>query len=356
VAVKAREAPQRQPHPASSAQLRGRSRPTLVYALAALGLLAVSWQAWSLTAWLIDGPHQVTVTQDTDSASWYAARILEPLAVVMFVVLAVYLVRDCRRQRRLTTDAKICAAGLLCAWMDPLINFVHPVFFWSSNFTNLTNWCGSTPLRINPVCGAMPEPILFVPMFWGGGILLYAIVANGAMRAVHHRWPTLTTGQLITGTFAVGCAFDLALETPIFLLKLQTMPGLNWSILSLGVAKFHLGEMVLASFIFTTVACLRYFRDDGGRPIPDQGLEHQTAPIATAASGFAWIGALTGIVAISILVYTFSGFYAHPYESMPAHLLNGICDTSGTSTSRYGPCPGDPEYHPPIRHLPSSRQ
>src|SRR6266567_3353775 len=99
-----------------------------VHYLAALGLLFLFWQGWTYTAWLADHPHQITQFRDRNSASWYAARAYEVLFTLVAIVVLVYLVRLCRRERRLAFDAKLAIALAACIWTDPGVNFIQPTW------------------------------------------------------------------------------------------------------------------------------------------------------------------------------------------------------------------------------------
>jgi hypothetical protein len=68
--------------------------------------------AWTVIAWLADGPFQVTEFRDRNSASWYTARVVEGLTVLGSVLVIIYLVRGCRRVHRvLTFDLMFCLVG-----------------------------------------------------------------------------------------------------------------------------------------------------------------------------------------------------------------------------------------------------
>jgi hypothetical protein len=184
-------------------------RPAQYFAV--LGGLAVIWQLWTYAAWLAAGPRAITEFRDSDSVSWYAARAIEPLVVIMALAVVICVVRASLRERRVTIDAQICIAGLLCLWVDPLPNLYQPIFSYTSNFTNLNAWCGHMPLVVNPVCGGMPEPVLFSGGMYLGGVLLAAMALDTGMRVVTERRPGLSNARLIAWTFVGGLAMYLVL-------------------------------------------------------------------------------------------------------------------------------------------------
>ena len=79
--------------------------PVHYLALASVPLLA--YQFWTLVAWLADGPVPVNQYRESGSTSWYAARIIEVGLILVALVMIAGIVRDCRKQRRLSFDAML---------------------------------------------------------------------------------------------------------------------------------------------------------------------------------------------------------------------------------------------------------
>src|ERR1700722_1271763 len=114
--------------------------PAQYLALTAMPLLA--YQAWTLVAWLAAGPHQITAYRSYGSFGWYAARAIELARALAVVAILARLVRQCRTQRRLTFDAMLFIGLLLTVFWDTIVNFVEPLWFYSSNWLNLNDWYG----------------------------------------------------------------------------------------------------------------------------------------------------------------------------------------------------------------------
>ncbi|MGH9035566.1 MAG: spirocyclase AveC family protein [Acidimicrobiia bacterium] len=326
--------------------------------LAAVGVVFLAWQAWTLVAWLADGPQAVTQFRDPDHYSWKAARVYEGLAAVMAVGVLTYLVRSCRREGRLTLDAKICIGGAASLWLDPLANGVAPIFFYNSNWVNLATWAGHTPFVINPDAGRMAHPVLFLGLVYTFGLLVFAMIINAMMRAMRRRWPGLSTARMFGLAALGGIAVDIAFEVPMYLLRLWAYPGAPDELAIFGgrAVKFPLIEILGAAMIFMSVALLRWNRDDRGRALVERGLGPMSPRRAGWVSVLAVIGLFNTLFLVGDSAEMVVGFYSDPYHpGMPAHLVNDLCDAPGVEGTRYGPCPGSPGFRLPVRDMPGPK-
>src|SRR5262245_38499892 len=87
-------------------------RWTWAHALALVAAPIMVLNAWTVIAWLADGPASVTEFRDPNSANWYVARVVEGLAVVGSILVLIHLVRGCRRAGKvLTFDVMFCVVG-----------------------------------------------------------------------------------------------------------------------------------------------------------------------------------------------------------------------------------------------------
>ena len=156
-----------------------------------------------MTAWLADGPRQVTEFRDRTSASWYAAHAVEAAMLVVAVALIVHLVRDVRRQGRLLTfDVMFCLCGATLWWADEALNFWVPAFLPSSNFVNMNNPLGHMPGMINPDIGRAPDPLLFTIPLESAGMLLGVWLLCWLAGRIRQRRPQISTAKLLLVLFA----------------------------------------------------------------------------------------------------------------------------------------------------------
>ncbi|HVW34338.1 MAG TPA: spirocyclase AveC family protein [Acidimicrobiia bacterium] len=325
---------------------RPRRPAPLVPVLAVAGAGCVALQLGVYTAWLAAGPRQVTEYRDPASASWYAARFFEAVIVVVAVGMLVHVVRCCRRERRLTFDAMLCLAGAAAYWIDPIDNWLQPLFMYSSNWVNLSNWSGHVPLVVNPDAGRMPEPVLFIGLSYAFGFPLFIMVINAAMARLRRRWPNLGPATLVGLAVLAGAAVDVAFELPMFLLRTWAYPGTpDAGLFPHRATKFPLVEIVVAGVVFGGLAALRFFRDDRGRTVLERRAGALPGRWRAPATALALVAVTNGAFLTAGMVEMAVGLYAAPYRPMPAHLVNGLC---GPGT-RYGACPGSPGYRLPLR-------
>lgn len=322
--------------------------------LAVLGVVFLFWQGWTIVSWLADGPQQVTEFRDRDSASWVAARVYEGIMILMAIAVSTYVIRGCIRERRLTLDGKIVIAGGLTWWLDSFTNVLQPLFFYSSNWLNVANWCGHMPFVVNPDCGRLPQPFFIFGMYLFG-VLLFAMIMCSIMRKARERWPGISTAKLIGLVFILGVLMDISFEIPMYLLKLWAYPGSPNELAIMGdkATKFPAIEIVMAGIGFAAFAAIRFFKDDAGRSVVERGLDHLPSRRRSLVSLVALVGVLNGVWIAATGAQALVGFYADPYKRMPAHLVNDMCDAPGITGTRYGPCP-EQGTRAPIRKLPGS--
>jgi hypothetical protein len=307
--------------------------------------------AWTVIAWLADGPSQVTEFRARDSVTWYTARVVEGLTVLGSILVIIYLVRGCRRAHRvLTFDVMFCLAGATIFWADFGLNFFQPVFVASSNFVNLSNTCGHMPFVVNPDCGRAADPILFFLM----ETFLFPACAIGVSKLAGRAWsrfPEISITKLFGLVLAMGMALALV-EIPIVALGMWTYTGPRWMSFSPGHGTQYSVFVWIESGLFLgLVSALYFFRNDRGETLVERGLEHHTPPRRKAITMMALYACIQliswgpGTIPMAAL-----SFYQDGWAKLPPYLVNDVCDAPGVKGTRYGPCPGSPGYRMPGRH------
>jgi len=335
-----------------------RSRWRWQQLLAGVGVLFLVWETWTLVSWLGQNPHQVTEFRDKDSATWILARVYEFGMIAVSAGLLAFVVRQCRRARTVTFDAQLLVAGLLAYWLDPAENFFQPIFLYSSQWTNVSSWCSQMPFVVNPDCGRLPEPYLFLTLTYSFGTLVCAIGGGWLLRAVRARRPHLSTPAVLVLVGIFGVLFDLALEYPMVATHLWNYAGFpdSFSLFS-GSVKYPVIVMIAAFVFWGGLTAVRNLKNDRGETIFEQGLDHIRSPRWRRALGFlSLVGFFQLLILTADAICMLGGPFSSPYRDYPAHVVNGLCDTAdGVVTgTRYGPCPGTPGYRMPIRSLPGT--
>jgi hypothetical protein len=309
------------------------------------------WNAWTVIAWLAEGPSQVTEFRDRDSLSWYAARVFEGVAILGSILVIIHLVRGCRRAHRvLTFEVMFCLAGATLFWADYGINFFQPVFVVSSNFVNLNNTCGHMPFVVNPDCGRAPDPILFFFLLETFLLLACAIGVSKLVGCARNRWPGISTAKLFVLVLSMGMGIALV-EILILALGLWTYTGPRWMSLSPGHGtQWHVFVWLETGLFFGFLTALYAFRDDKGQTLVERGLEHHTPRKRKAITMMALYACVQLVIwGPGTIPLAAVSFYQDGWAKQPAHLVNDVCDAPGLEGTRYGPCPGSPGYRMPGR-------
>jgi hypothetical protein len=336
-----------------SATPRPAKRWSWAHLLAAIGAPILVWNAWTVIAWLADGPSAVTAFRDRDSVTWYAARAIETVVVLASTFALVRLVRGCRRAGRvLTFDVMFCLVGATWFWNDFGMNIFQPVFVASSNFVNVNNPCGHIPFIVNPDCGRAPHPILFFFLTETFLVLLFAVGVSKLLSRARARWPGMSTTRQFGMVLGMGFALALT-EIPIVALGVWTYAGPRWMSFSLGHGTQYSPIIWLQTgLLFGLVGALYAFRNDKGQTIVERGLEAYSPRTRTTITMLALYGAaqfliwVPGTMPMVALSFFQDGWSRH----LPAHLVNDVCDVQGTEGTRYGLCPGSPGNRMPGRH------
>jgi Spirocyclase AveC-like len=314
-------------------------------ALAAVPLLA--YQAWTLVSWLASGPHEVTAYQQTASASYEAAWVIQIALIIGVSTLVVLLVRQCRRERRLTFDAVLFIALATTVFWDTVVNFVQPVWFYSTNWVNLNAWWGHAPFILNRDAGQVPFPVLALGLTYPFFVLNARILCR-IMRAAENRWPGISKVRLILVCLGPALLIGALYSMSNVLTHLWDGPGMPFPILH-GSHYWSTGEFLYIGIWSTTIASLRYFTDDHGRTLTERAPAHYGQRRRTTVRVLATIAFCNLSVIVWSAPLIFTGLYAKPYPTLPRSLSNVACNTPGTTGSHYGPCPGSPGYALKVR-------
>jgi hypothetical protein len=314
-------------------------------ALAAIPLLG--YQIWTLIPWSLSGPHQVLDHRSVGSASWDAAWAIQIALSVIVVGIGVRLWREYRRERRLTFDAMLFIGLLLTVFWDTVVNFVQPLWFYSTNWINLNDWWGHAPLVVSPAAGHGPFPVwalvVLYPCF-----LAECWLTSSILRAARRRWPAISPARLVIVAFVMACSIGACLSMIMILPHLWGGAGMGVSILG-GDYRWPVAEFLYIGFWSTTLVSLRFFVDGRGHRLTERGLDHLRPTTRTTVRLLATIAFCNLSVIVWSLPVLLTGFYARPYPNYPQHLSNVVCDTPALpAATAYGPCPGTAGFRIPL--------
>src|SRR6266404_3027247 len=129
-------------------------RATPVKWWAAIGASVLAVQAYTLTHWVVSGQATPTPTGSTAVPTWMlvSIRTFEAFSVVMAIAFAYFFLwRPWRREHRLTLDGMFMIIFLQMYFLqDPIYNYFHNSFSYSSVTVNLGSWTSSIPGWTSP--------------------------------------------------------------------------------------------------------------------------------------------------------------------------------------------------------------
>jgi hypothetical protein len=236
---------------------------------------------------------------------------------------------------------------LLTVFWDTVVNFVQPLWFYSTNWINLNDWWGHAPLVVSPAAGHGPFPVwalvVLYPCF-----LAECWLTSSILRAAQRRWPAISPARLVIVAFVMACSIGACLSMIMILPHLWGGAGMGVSILG-GDYRWPVAEFLYIGFWSTTLVSLRFFVDGRGHRLTERGLDHLRPTTRTTVRLLATIAFCNLSVIVWSLPVLLTGFYARPYPNYPQHLSNVVCDTPALpAATAYGPCPGTAGFRIPL--------
>lgn len=306
---------------------------------AAFGALVVVLQTFVYTSWIVSGDARPTPT----GADMVPDRV--KVTVVLFQVaccgLALFAVwsavRGCRRERRMTLDARIMI-GFVSLWFtDTIANFFRPQLFFNSYAINFGSWNEHIPFWQTPDGGRMPAGVLWeLPI--GFGILFVAILGDRFMVWMKAWWQNATGWQAFIALWVVLFISFAVLEIlmvrgeiyaePAAVRGLSLWAGTRW--------QFPLPEPFFFALTLTAVAWLRHTRDRHDVTVVERGASITTHWMRSLMRTLAVVGFVNAAMVIGYAVPVVAlSFHHGDTPNYPSYLHNGIC---GQATPRA--CPG----------------
>jgi hypothetical protein len=310
-----------------------------VWFWAAIGVLVLVVQSSVWVRFLIAGPHELVRFREVGSAGWIWAKIFEGSLCVILVVTVGLTVRGALRARRVTTNAMLLIGFASMLWLDPMLNYLRPGFYFSTNLVNVESWVRFIPGQVAPFSELTPVPYLWVGATYLGFHLPVVLLNVAVMRRVAARHPSARLPVLMVPAFAVSLVTDLGLEG--FALRTGTFayPAAvhDWSLWGGKTYQFPLVEMLAAPLFWVTVAALKYVGDrDGVLPV------HRGVERVDRYAGVMRVLAVIGVVNVVFLLLPLGlpqlgVILSDPFpEGYPPVLSGGWCGDHGEP---YGPCP-----------------
>ena len=318
------------------------SRPVVWWAC--IGVLFFALQLYVWIAWVTSDLFTPTLVGDSAVPTFVVgfARFWELVAVLLGLGALGLIIKSYVKDARLSALAVFIAAWGTTIWQDPFINFLRPMFSYSSVFFNYGSWAPFIPGWISPNASAMPEPLFMLVGMYTVFCVFFSLCVCWTMRWAKNRWPTIGVLQLILVGCLAGVIYDLILE--FFWLRMQLYSYIGAiheaTLFADNIWQMPLYNHLVWGFLGIGVAgSLFYFRDDKGHMFAERGAETFTSKTGNA---FMRIFAVGGFINVSFLTYSviiaISVLWNDPYpETSPSWLINGLCGPNSAYVEV--PCP-----------------
>ena len=254
-------------------------RMRAIHIWSAIGGLWMLLMVYVFASWLASGNAHSTLTGITpvpESIRINAIFWQVFLGAISAALFYMFVVREWQRERRLSLNGMLWFAAQAIWWQDALQNYFSPVFSYNSILVNWGSWNASVPGWMSPNGEKMPSPVLLYlgmyPAFFCGAVVLIVSL----MKRAKHRWPDLSTAQLIVSMYVLLGIFAVIAESLWLRAGLYTYTGVYspitwWADQSYKVPVTQV--FFLDAAVLTGLACLIYFRDDRGETFVEKGVQ-----------------------------------------------------------------------------------
>jgi hypothetical protein len=304
-----------------------RTRVTPARIWAGLGVVFLAVQAWVLGRWILGAGVHVTFDRNADISVGRAAAVwgVQGLVAAAVIVAVVVLVRQCRRARRLTFDAAITIGFTLSAWVDPLLIYLKPVYFF--NYYSLQfnpDWAPYLPGWDHPGLHQPITPVVF-PSGLGFTVLITCVwIQWWLTNWVAQRRPHWGTPRILAACILAGLAVVFALEQVGIRIGSYTYP---FAIQSLSLWGGHwyqypVTEMISWTLLFTAVTMMRHtLHTHGSTPYIFRGADIEPGRRSTWMRLLAGIGFTTALMLAYVIVNDALAFLGGPVPAdTPSYL------------------------------------
>jgi hypothetical protein len=121
------------------------SWPVKAWALVGVSALVLQSIVW--VRYAASGPTSLTRYRTPEASSYGFAKAFE-LGLLVLVSLTVGLtVRSAVKPRRVTTHAMLLFAFASMLWVDPMLKYLRPGFYFSENLLNVESWVQFIPVN-----------------------------------------------------------------------------------------------------------------------------------------------------------------------------------------------------------------
>ncbi|NGO12551.1 spirocyclase AveC family protein [Streptomyces sp. HC44] len=295
-----------------------------VHVWAAAGTLCLAAQLALLVRWLADRGYRLT--GGPRPAAPATALVLQGLFSALCLAVLALLIRmawrQCRAERRLSFDTAGIIGFLLATWLDPVQNYLRPVFVQNAYALTpaaswgpyLPGWQGSDPHTVTWLW----LPLL--PMY--GAFYAAVILISRLMRRIRARHPQWSEARLYGASYLISYA-AVAPLTQIYPLLAVGVWGHAIPELTLFSGRWYqwpLYEAPVTALVVLLPSILRHQHLTGGSSLVERGMEQLPDTRRSWARALAVTAFMNGAVLLYMLIQILLSLLPGiSPQSLPAH-------------------------------------
>lgn len=282
-----------------------------------IGALWLALMIWCFGGWVL-GPDFVENSFGRELAPAWYVQYVHALEVIM-VILTIWLVylfvfKAWFRDGKLSFDGLFFLACGSLVLQEPWLNWTSPQLLYSTVFFNMGSWMGYLPLISSPVAQKVPVSLAFAGLGYFWIVAGPAYCGSRFMGWAKARNPGISRTKLIGFCFLGFCVFDAIIESVILRTGMFIYPSTIRAVTLFAgeTYQFPLYEMLHWCAVYTSLACVHFFRNDKGETWADQGMSNLVMP-ARLKVFVRWL-AIMGLCQMAMLLT-----YNIPYQWWAMH-------------------------------------
>jgi hypothetical protein len=245
---------------------------------AGVGFAFLAFAAYLILKWLISGEAHRVSAGPTPLPEWMKICLgVQQWGLAAGALALIYFkaIRPRMRTGRVPFDGLIILSFALMWWSDPMYNYFALGFNYNAWFVNLGSWVGGTPGWMSPNPSRTPQPLIWLPGVYTCAFFAMVLIACFILRRVRAWRPTASLPTMWAITFIPMMVCGTIWEAG-FMMMGSHQYGSAMRGFALNPGKYYefpIYQGITASILYTTWACMRFYKDDHGRTFPERGID-----------------------------------------------------------------------------------
>ncbi len=303
----------------------------LTTVFAATGVLFVGLQLWVYGAWILsDDASEIRAVGPVPTSVRATTIVLQLALITVSIMTIARVIRRCRREHRLTFDARLLIAWASVMWGDLLENGLEVTRLTSSYGFNLGTWAEHIPGWQTEAGGRVPQALGYsIPLYFSYG-LLAALAVAWLIGRIRVRRPGWGMARVLLATYPAIFVIDLLAETVWVRTRAMIYPGSvrELSLFPGTVDQVPVYVAALVALSLLGLGALKAYCVDDVQPVEAGAvLLARSHRGRNAVRMLALVGAvnLTCLLAYHLPTQLFATRHDPYPPDIPGYLLNGVC-------------------------------